>query len=133
MNIDISDDTLKKKSNEKNNNINDSKNIDNKNSKGINNTLLNSTKINPAEKLIEKKNEASRLDTIEAAKKSVKNIKKPSVTLDLNTLTEDKKLENSEYNENEAINRITFTPLEEEPLLLDIFNENNNHTFFIPS
>ena len=47
-------------------------------------------------------------------------------------LLDTKKLENSEYNENESISRITFSPLEEEPLLLDIFNENNNHTFFIP-
>jgi hypothetical protein len=96
--MDISDDSQKKKSNERNNTKNNQKNIDItdiKNSNG-NGNLSNSTKINPAEKLIEKKNEASRLDEKGAIKKTVKNLKKPAETLDLNTLTEDKKLENSE-------------------------------------
>ena len=101
--------TLKKTTKEKSkvnktiNNKNDLKNIDislikssNNDNNNNNKSLLESTKINPAEKLIEKKTEASRLDTLGVVNKSVKNVKKPAETLNLNTLTLDKKLENSE-------------------------------------
>jgi len=45
-----------------------------------------------------------------------------------------KKLENSEYTEDETSGRITFIPLEEEPLLQDIIiNYNGKTNFFIPT
>ena len=48
-------------------------------------------------------------------------------------LLDTKKLENSEYTENEMGGRITFTPLEEEPLLQDIMKYGIGKTnFFIP-
>ena len=48
-------------------------------------------------------------------------------------LLDTKKLEKSEYTENESGGRITFTPLEEEPLLLDIVKyDNNKMDFFLP-
>lgn len=48
-------------------------------------------------------------------------------------LLDTKKIENSEYTENETGGRITFTPLEEEPLLLDIMkNEGGELSFYNP-
>jgi len=44
-----------------------------------------------------------------------------------------KKLENSEYTENETGGKITFAPLEEEPLIKDLMKYNlGKHDFFIP-
>jgi DNA-directed RNA polymerase beta' subunit len=48
-------------------------------------------------------------------------------------LLDTKKLENSEYTEDETGGRITFTPLEEEPLLYDIMKYDvGKNDFFIP-
>ena len=48
-------------------------------------------------------------------------------------LLDTKKLENSEYVEDEACGRITYIPLEEEPLIKDIIKyDNDKHDFFIP-
>jgi hypothetical protein len=48
-------------------------------------------------------------------------------------LLDTKKLENSEYIEDEMSGRITFTPLEEEPLIKDIMKySSNNYDFYIP-
>ena len=48
-------------------------------------------------------------------------------------LLDTKKLENSEYIEDETGGRITYVPLEEEPLIKDIIKYNNGkHDFFIP-
>jgi DNA-directed RNA polymerase II subunit RPB1 len=49
-------------------------------------------------------------------------------------LLDTKKLESSEYTEDETGGRITFIPLEEEPLLIDIMKHSSGKTdFFIPS
>jgi DNA-directed RNA polymerase beta' subunit len=49
-------------------------------------------------------------------------------------LIDTKKLENSEYTEDETGGRISFTPLEEEPLFNDIMKYSvGKHDFFIPS
>jgi DNA-directed RNA polymerase II subunit RPB1 len=49
-------------------------------------------------------------------------------------LLDTKKLENSEYTEDETGGRITFIPLEEEPLLIDIMKyEVSKKDFFMPS
>ena len=48
-------------------------------------------------------------------------------------LLDTKKLENSEYIEDETGGRITYIPLEEDPLIKDIIKYNNGkHDFFIP-
>jgi hypothetical protein len=48
-------------------------------------------------------------------------------------LLDTKKLENSEYTEDERGGRITITPLEEEPMLKDIMKYEIGKThFFIP-
>jgi DNA-directed RNA polymerase beta' subunit len=51
-------------------------------------------------------------------------------TFDL--LLDTKKLENSEYTEDESGGRVTFAPLEEEPLLKDIMKHIGKSDFFIP-
>ena len=49
------------------------------------------------------------------------------------TFLDTKKLENSEYTENETGGKITFAPLEEEPLIKDLMKYNlGKHDFFIP-
>jgi DNA-directed RNA polymerase beta' subunit len=48
-------------------------------------------------------------------------------------LLDTKKIENSEYNENDSLGRITYVPLEEEPLLSDIITNSGNHNFFLPN
>ena len=48
-------------------------------------------------------------------------------------LLDTKKIENSEYNENESLGRITYVPLEEEPLLSDIITNSGNRNFFLPN
>jgi DNA-directed RNA polymerase II subunit RPB1 len=58
----------------------------------------------------------------------------PGGTGSFDLLLDTKKLENSEYTDNESGGRVTFTPLEEEPLLLDIMKYDlNKMDFFIPT
>jgi DNA-directed RNA polymerase II subunit RPB1 len=48
-------------------------------------------------------------------------------------LLDTKKLENSEYTQDENGGRITFIELEEEPLLIDLIkNDTINNDFFVP-
>jgi DNA-directed RNA polymerase II subunit RPB1 len=57
----------------------------------------------------------------------------PGGTGAFDLLLDTKKLENSEYTENESGGRITFTPLEEEPLLQDIMKyQSGKVDFFVP-
>jgi DNA-directed RNA polymerase II subunit RPB1 len=57
----------------------------------------------------------------------------PGGTGSFELLLDTKKLENSEYTEDESGGRITFTPLEEEPLFQDLLKYSINKTdFFIP-
>jgi DNA-directed RNA polymerase II subunit RPB1 len=57
----------------------------------------------------------------------------PGGTGAFDLLLDTKKLENSEYTENESGGRITFTPLEEEPLLQDIIKyQPGKVDFFVP-
>ena len=57
----------------------------------------------------------------------------PGGTGAFDLLLDTKKLEASEYTEDETGGRVTFTPLEEEPLLLDILKYNIGKTdFFMP-
>ena len=58
----------------------------------------------------------------------------PGGTGSFDLLLDTKKLENSEYTDNEMGGRITFQPLEEEPLLLDIMKyEIGKTNFFVPN
>ena len=57
----------------------------------------------------------------------------PGGTGAFDLLLDTKKLESSEYTEDETGGRITFTPLEEEPLLTDLLKYNISTTkFYIP-
>jgi hypothetical protein len=57
----------------------------------------------------------------------------PGGTGAFDLLLDTKKLEASEYTEDETGGRITFTPLEEEPMLLDLMKYSINKTeFFMP-
>ena len=58
----------------------------------------------------------------------------PGGTGSFDLLLDTKKLESSEYTEDETGGRITFAPLEEEPLIQDLLKYNTDKTnFFIPS